>query len=127
MTYFTAERRELIANMKTAIKARSVKDGGLHHEHFVLYAALRGQDIRKTSHQPEGENAREVLEDLDRLARREGPTGSAKIQWFEWGMLGMMRSADGKYLLADEHKVLLQDAFDEARVMMSGEPLAQTA
>jgi len=122
MSVFSTERRELIANMKAAIKAKSFNGGGLTHHHFVLYAALRGQDIRKTSHQPEGENAREALDDMDSVIRKDrGPTGSGKVQWFERRELGYIRAANGKYLLNNDHRAILEEAFTEAKAILDGE------
>lgn len=122
MTVFSNARRELIANMKAATKAKSHKGGGLTHSHFVLYAALRGQDIRKTSHQPDGDNARELLAEMsDTMSKDRGPAGPRKIQWFEIGRLGNLRGPDGKYLLGDEHKAILAEAFEEAQAILNGE------
>ena len=64
MVVFSSERRDLIGRMKTALKAKSFKGGGLTHKHFVLYAALRGQDVSKTSHQKAGENAFACLQEM---------------------------------------------------------------
>lgn len=64
MSTLSRSHRELIADLKTFIKFRSHKQGGLTHHHYVLYAALRGRDIRRTSHQPKGENAFECLAEM---------------------------------------------------------------
>lgn len=64
MTTLSKSEHERIADMKAFIKARSHKRGGLTHDHFVLYAALRGQDVRKTSHQANGANALERLQEM---------------------------------------------------------------
>lgn len=64
MSTLSRSHRELIAELKTFIKSRSHKQGGLTHHHYVLYAALRGLDIRKTSHQSHGANAFECLNEM---------------------------------------------------------------
>lgn len=64
MPSLTKSSLEQVNDLKNYIKTHSHKGGGLTHSHFVLYAALRGKDIRKTSHQPDGDNAFECLEEL---------------------------------------------------------------
>lgn len=61
MIVFSKDRKDAIYAFKALIKSG---DQRLSHEHYVLYAALRGQDIRKTSHMPQGENAVAALEKL---------------------------------------------------------------
>lgn len=62
MIVFPQERKDAINKMKAYV----VDTVHVSHEDFVLYAALRGQDIRKTSHQPDGANALSALRRLER-------------------------------------------------------------
>lgn len=64
MTTYSTSQIALISDLKAFIKSKSRKGGGLTHYHYVLYAALRGKDIRKTSHQANGENAIQCLTDM---------------------------------------------------------------
>src|SRR5690606_27132665 len=50
MIVFSKERKDAIHAMKAIIKNKDAYS----HAHFVLYSALRGQDIRKTSHMLHG-------------------------------------------------------------------------
>lgn len=67
----TPRHRHLIDQMKREIKDRSHPDGELQHAHFVMYAVLRGKDVRKTSHEPEGDNALAILYTAKRKVQRE--------------------------------------------------------
>lgn len=64
MSTLSKSHPELISDLKTFIKSKSHKGGGLTHHHYVLYAAFRGKDIRKTSHQADGENALACLKEM---------------------------------------------------------------
>lgn len=61
MIVFSQERKAAITAMKAFIKGHR---HSVSHHHFVLYSALRGQDIRKTSHLPDGVNALDRLSNL---------------------------------------------------------------
>lgn len=82
-TPFTAERRELIAETKQHLKECAFKGGGLTHAWYVLYAALRGQDVRKTSHQPDGDNAVELLDKLIQYEKKYAKESFVKLEALE--------------------------------------------
>lgn len=72
MIVFSQERKAAITAMKNFIKGHR---HSVSHHHYVLYSALRGQDIRKTSHLPDGENALDRLSNLkSRLKYHEKST-----------------------------------------------------
>lgn len=64
MIIYSNERKAAITAMKAFLKSHAES---AEHRHYVLYAALRGQDVRKTSHQPLGDNALETLAVLKTL------------------------------------------------------------
>ena len=66
MIVFSQTRKTAIAKMKAFIKENRY---ALNHHHFVLYSALRGQDVRKTSHMDDGMNAIDALIDLKSRVR----------------------------------------------------------
>lgn len=67
MIVFSQERKNAIKAMKAFIKGHTQSVG---YRHYVLYAALRGQDIRKTSHLPDGSNAIKALNHVKGLLKR---------------------------------------------------------
>lgn len=70
-TPFSATRKAMIAHLKSRltdrenIKLERNEYGNrirkLFFQDYVIYAALRGADVRKTSHMPDGDNAIEEL------------------------------------------------------------------
>lgn len=67
MIVFSKERKNAIKAMKAFIKGHTHSVG---YRHYVLYAALRGQDIRKTSHLPDGANAIAALNTVKAFLKR---------------------------------------------------------
>lgn len=106
-TVFSEERRALIAKMKQTVKARNYK-GGLTHAHFVLYAALRGQDIRKTSHLPDGDNARDVIEKFEKIMSRY-------TKWNNVYPLNRIKYEDGNSFFTPEDNQFLKELFAEIK------------
>lgn len=118
-TRFSEQRRELIAKMKKTIKAKSHKGGGLTHYHFILYAALRGQDIRKTSHQPDGDNARERLADLmDRLDQSHG--------WYNLYPFSRILDENGEFFFEGQYTVTMKELLEAAQKQLEA-PMKQAS
>lgn len=78
-TPYTATRKAMIQHVRARLinpenrptkhPVYGNKNQVLFLQDYAVYAALRGADIRKTSHMPEGENAKEAIKQvLNRLS-----------------------------------------------------------
>lgn len=114
MIVFSEERKTAIQELKAIVRAKEAHS----HKHFVLYAALRGQDIRKTSHLPQGENALEVLEQLQKAAK----VYQDRYSFF----FSHLKNSEGEYLFSKDrgNLSLLTDVLEEAKAVAESTPEA---
>ena len=108
MIVFSDSRKVAIKEMKKFIK---LNYDDLYHHHFILYSALRGQDVRKTSHLSDGMNA------IDGLI-----TLKSRVESYKKGTSFFFRKMvndEGEPIFDSEDATWLADILEEAKTIVN--------